>query len=324
MRNTDPMRNDGLSSRRLSGPPVTDGADRAARQRRLGLATVPDARFDALARKIAEMTGAPAAMVNLVGEERQYFAGLYVNAQTTPGEPTFQGDPGREMDLEHGFCPHVVARRKALVLDDIFAYPRFAGNPVVDELGVRSYLGAPLIDDDGTVIGTVCAVDPVARGDNGSSGWGIRGLETIKTVASEVIAEIHSRQRINAVTEGAPGPVLIVTGPEFEILHANTAHERMFGGVPQLGEPAAGTSTDLGAVGVLAAMAQAHNSGKPAVTAPVGLSDGRSAVFAAVTARVPGHTSAVLMLGMVETDAARCIAAANELADRLGNLADQT
>lgn len=51
--------------------------------------------------------------------------------------------PGRHMAREYGFCPHVVVRRKALVLEDVRDYPRFAGNPVVDEYGIRSYLGAP-------------------------------------------------------------------------------------------------------------------------------------------------------------------------------------
>jgi GAF domain-containing protein len=52
-----------------------------------------------------------------------------------------------------------VVRRKALVLDDVCDYPRFAGNPVVDKIGIRSYLGAPLLDDrTGTALGTVCVV----------------------------------------------------------------------------------------------------------------------------------------------------------------------
>ena len=43
----------------------------------------------------------------------------------------------------------MVVRRKALVLEDVSDYPRFAGNPVVDEFGIRSYLGAPLVDSTG-------------------------------------------------------------------------------------------------------------------------------------------------------------------------------
>ena len=53
--------------------------------------------------------------------------------------------PGREMSLDTGWCPHVVARQRPLVLDDVCAWTRFAANPAVGALGIRSYLGAPLI-----------------------------------------------------------------------------------------------------------------------------------------------------------------------------------
>lgn len=92
------------------------------------------------------------------------------------------------MARDHGYCPHVVARRKALVLEDVCDYPRFAGNPVVDEIGIRSYLGAPLIDRTDTALGAVCVVDTVPRQ------WGLAGLETIKAAAAELVAQIHHRE----------------------------------------------------------------------------------------------------------------------------------
>lgn len=309
------MTDDTMPAFRQGGPELPDAAARMTRQRELGLANVPDARFDAFAQKIVESTGALAAMVNLVGDRRQYFAGLHVNGATVPGDPTFLGDPGREMDVEHGFCPHVVARRKALVLDDVYAYPRFAGNPVVDELGVRSYLGAPIIDEDGTVLGTVCAVDPSPRGGAEDLGWGRRGLEVIKGVAAEVMAEIRARQRLAAATAAAPGPVLITTLAHLEVLHANAAHEWLFGPLPELGAPAAAAFPDLAAVGVLAALESLRGTGESAVTSPVRLAeDGRSVLFAAVPASVPGHRAAALVLGMADTAADHCTATAIELA----------
>ncbi len=72
-------------------------------------------------------------MVNFIDEDHQYFAGL-----ATPGPDAASQaiagaseapEVGREMDRDHGYCPHVVVRRKALVLEDVCDYPRFAGNP---------------------------------------------------------------------------------------------------------------------------------------------------------------------------------------------------
>ena len=185
-----------------AGPPApSDASARVARQRELGLASAPDAVFDEVARTAAEATGATAAMVNLVGERGQYFVGLY-GKEPASGDPAFLGDPGRFMDMDQGFCVHVVGRKAALTLDDVFEFSRFRGNPVVDELGVRSYIGVPLIDDDGTVIGTVCAIDPAPRSEAEGNSWGNQGLQVLKAARDEVLAEISGRQKIAGVLEG--------------------------------------------------------------------------------------------------------------------------
>jgi hypothetical protein len=226
------------------------------------------------------------------------------------------------MDLDHGFCPHVVARRKALVLDDVYAYPRFAGNPVVDEIGVRTYLGAPLIDDDGTVLGTVCAVDPSPHNGAEEADWGKKGLDTIKRVAEEVLGEIRLRRQVSALVEATPGSVLVTLGPNLEVLYANSTHEHFFGPVHELGSPAGEVFPDLAAVGLAAAIQQVHQSGTPAATAPVRLADGRGLVFAVVPAKVPGQQSVQLTLGMIDTAADSALALAHELSDNLAKLCE--
>ncbi|MFE9367515.1 GAF domain-containing protein [Streptomyces sp. NPDC006978] len=86
---------------------------------------------------------------------------------------------------------YVLVRRKALVLEDVCDYPRFAGDPVVDDMGIRSYLGAPLIDRTGVALGTVCAVDTVPRA------WGRAGLDTIKLPAREFVVQIECREGVH-------------------------------------------------------------------------------------------------------------------------------
>ena len=82
----------------------------------------------------------------------------------------------------------MVVRRKGLVLEDVREYPKFAGNPVVDDHGIRSYLGAPLLDRTGIALGTVCVMDVQPRP------WGRAGLETIKAMAAELAARIEGRE----------------------------------------------------------------------------------------------------------------------------------
>lgn len=189
------MNHDILDPRLLKAPHDPDIPQRLARLAQLGLGTRPDSEFDKFAARLAEAANAPYAMVNFVGDEEQYFAGLYGpdSAKADALEAASSAShaaPGRIMSREHGYCPHVVVRRKALVLDDVCAYPRFAVNPVVNSIGVRAYMGAPLIDRTGTALGTICVVNTE------ESTWGRPGLEMIKSMAAEVMDMIHRREQL--------------------------------------------------------------------------------------------------------------------------------
>ncbi|MFI8100499.1 GAF domain-containing protein [Streptomyces sp. NPDC086023] len=167
----------------LLTPVDREAPARVARLRELGLGERADPGLDAFARQVAETTGTPYAAVNFIDEERQFFAGLHHRADAPAGAYT-----GRVLARDHGYCPHVVVRRRALVLEDVRDFARFAPNAVVEEDGVRSYLGAPLTDRQGFVLGTVCAVDLVPRR------WGREGLETIKGLAAELVKVLHARE----------------------------------------------------------------------------------------------------------------------------------
>ncbi|MET7605876.1 GAF domain-containing protein [Streptomyces avermitilis] len=175
----------------LVTPEDKDAPARVARLRELGVGNAPVPEFDEFARNLARTLSAPYAMVNFIDESRQFFAGLYTPADSQPGvelEPQ-QASTGRVMARDHGWCPHVVVRRKALVLEDVCDYPRFAGNPVVDEIGIRSYLGAPLIDwASGMALGTICVITPETRP------WGRKGLEIIKDNAQAMVARLREME----------------------------------------------------------------------------------------------------------------------------------
>ncbi|TDV55401.1 GAF domain-containing protein [Actinophytocola oryzae] len=191
------MNGDILDQRLLAAPHDPDIPARLARLAelaQLGVGDRPDPAFDEFAARLAAAANAPYAMVNFIGDEEQFFAGLYGpnSAKADALEAASSAShaaPGRTMSREHGYCPHVVVRRKALVLDDVCAYPRFAVNPVVNSIGVRAYMGAPLIDRTGTAIGTICVVNTE------ESNWGRSGLGMIKSMAEEVMDLIHRREQ---------------------------------------------------------------------------------------------------------------------------------
>ncbi|MFB8352460.1 GAF domain-containing protein [Streptomyces niveus] len=173
--------------------PDMELAHREARLRELGLGDMPDAEFDAFATQLAQAAGAPYAMVNFI-TGHQFFAGLHTPSatQSGPGGPETGGNPevSRIMSRDHGYCPDVLNRRKALVLPDVYAYPRFASNEVVDLIGIRTYAGAPLIDErTDTVLGTVCFVGTDPRGKE----TGRDTLQLIKESRDQLMRLIYQR-----------------------------------------------------------------------------------------------------------------------------------
>ncbi|MFD3563404.1 GAF domain-containing protein [Streptomyces sp. NPDC058686] len=144
----------------VTGPQAQQPTELARRYElleRLGVPTTGSQDFDELARDVATQTGFLYGFVNLFLEE-QTFIGLH-----QPPADSGYVILGRTTSRDHGWCPEVMARKKALPLHDVHASPRFSGNQVVDAVGIRSYFGAPLIHDSGTVLGTVCVIDPEKR-----------------------------------------------------------------------------------------------------------------------------------------------------------------
>ncbi|MFB7596804.1 GAF domain-containing protein [Streptomyces sp. NPDC056160] len=248
------------------------GEQRTNRLRILGLNTVEaEATFDRIARLAATFTQAPLAMVNFINDERQMFRGMYVPAGT-PEDPVDVSGGGIPFDLsnlareapgDYGFCPHVVAQRSQLALDDVFDYPRFKGNPLVNDLGVRSYLGTPLRDNTGVVLGTVCVADFKPRA------WDRQLKLAMQELSETLLSEFKLRdsllaqqQELFAVFDGAPFPIMLTEGPDHLLRYANGKQGQAFGLVPQfsLGR---NVLPGLDRIGVFAAMDEALRTGRP-------------------------------------------------------------
>ena len=56
-------------------------------------------------------------------------------------------------------CQYVIASKETLIINDTLLDERSAKNAVVLEAGIRFYLGIPLLDEEGFVLGTLCVID---------------------------------------------------------------------------------------------------------------------------------------------------------------------
>lgn len=146
--------------------------------RQLGVPVAPNELMDQFAHHLAEATGMLYGFVNIfLGE--QTFVGLH-NPPPDSGHLTVP----RTMQLDHGWCPAVMQRKKALPLPDVHAAPRFCGNYVADAVGIRAYFGAPLIHEEtGIALGTVCGIDPDPRPLSDAR----RLLDAVKGIGADVM-----------------------------------------------------------------------------------------------------------------------------------------
>ncbi|HEU0045382.1 sensor histidine kinase [Sphingomonas sp.] len=123
----------------------------------------------------AALCGTPVALVTVLEEtEQRFLSRTGVDMDGTPRAISF--------------CEHTILGTEPLVVPDMTADPRFAGNPLVTGAPhVRFYAGVPLITDEGVALGSLCVIDMVPHPD-GLSPLQLQGLETL---AENVIARLR-------------------------------------------------------------------------------------------------------------------------------------
>lgn len=121
--------------------------------------------FELAAKRVADVFDLPLGMVSLV-DEREQIAQAVWGQQPEQGGEAAHAVSTQEMSLPRAesFCGHVVAEGRTLVVPDVERDPRFAGNPALGGKGWRFYAGAPLRDEEGRVLGTLCVLDVEPRG----------------------------------------------------------------------------------------------------------------------------------------------------------------
>lgn len=86
------------------------------------------------------------------------------------------------------FCGHAIMDPDAIFcVPDATRDPRFAGNPAVTEgMELRFYAGAPIIDDNGLPLGTICVIDVEPRATISPA-----EAQCLETLAADIMAIFH-------------------------------------------------------------------------------------------------------------------------------------
>jgi PAS domain S-box-containing protein len=135
--------------------------------------------FDRLTRLASRWLEVPVVLVSLVDECRQFF-------KSAVGLPEPWASL-RQTPLSHSFCQHVVHSGRPLVVRDAREDPLLRENLAISDLGVVAYLGIPLVNSDGHVLGSFCSIDVQPRD------WTDEEIETMTDLAASVATEIELR-----------------------------------------------------------------------------------------------------------------------------------
>lgn len=131
------------------------------------------------ARLVASVLGAPVGLVSLVDPDGETLPGMI-----GLGEPWVSE---RRLPLSHGLGRLVVADGGPVVLEDARVDPGIRDSGVVRDLGVVGVAGWPLTDDEGQVLGALCAIDTRPRV------WSGRELDLLEDLAAACSAELRLR-----------------------------------------------------------------------------------------------------------------------------------
>ncbi len=145
------------------------------------LNTAPEVELDELAQLTAAVCNTPVSLISFIDAERQWFkAKIGVKITQVP--------------IKESFCRFTLSNPDGLfIVEDTLADKRFSKNPnVTRRNGIRFYAGAPLVSDNGNVIGTVCVVDYDKKRFPGKQRL------ALKLIAKKVMRHLEIRRKLQS------------------------------------------------------------------------------------------------------------------------------
>lgn len=73
--------------------------------------------------------------------------------------------PGQVFQWADSFCFHMIAGKGPKIAPRSEDIPLYATAPINQQVNIKSYIGQPLIHEDGSLFGTLCAIDPQIKSD---------------------------------------------------------------------------------------------------------------------------------------------------------------
>lgn len=146
-----------------------------------------NAEIRSILEEVCRATGMGFAAVARVTEDRWIACQLLDKIE-------FGLDPGDELRIKTTICDDIRRTGKAIVIDSVAGSDQWRTHPVPVLYGFESYASFPIVLDDGSFFGTLCAIDPAPHDLSAAA------IVAMLDEAARKVASILSRSNTHALS----------------------------------------------------------------------------------------------------------------------------